>query len=132
MHIEKKLKKKKRKEAKMEWIRFGFCAFFIGLGVISILLAVFGVYKFKFVLNRMHSTAMIDTLGVLFIALGLMIANGLSWDIAKIAMIVIILWITSPLTSHVVSKFELEIHKDEVEDSLSHNLEDEEDYNGSI
>lgn len=113
----------------MEWVRFGFCTLFIVLGLVTILISILGVYQFKFVLNRMHATAIIDTLGIFFILLGLMIANGLSWDLAKLALIVVILWITSPITSHIVAEFELMIHKDEVEKTLDHNKREDNDGN---
>ena len=42
------------------------------IGSINILIGVIGSFKFKFVLNRMHSVAIIDSLGFLFICVGLM------------------------------------------------------------
>ena len=48
----------------LEWIRFilGTGLLLVGLGIF--LLQVFGVFKFKYVLNRMHAAAMGDTLGI--------------------------------------------------------------------
>ena len=48
----------------MEWLRFIAAAILILLGLIMELIAVFGVYRFKFVLNRMHSAAIGDTLAL--------------------------------------------------------------------
>ncbi|MBQ9833084.1 MAG: monovalent cation/H(+) antiporter subunit G, partial [Clostridia bacterium] len=43
----------------------------IGLGMFVILSAVIGIFKFKYVLNRMHASALCDTLGLLLILAGL-------------------------------------------------------------
>ena len=49
--------------AAIEWIRFLIGAAFLlfGLGIFAI--EMIGVYRFKYVLNRMHAAAMGDTLG---------------------------------------------------------------------
>ena len=47
-----------------ETLRFVLCAVFLGVGLVAMLLGVFGVYRFRFVLNRMHCAAIIDTLAL--------------------------------------------------------------------
>ena len=47
-----------------EWIRFAVAAAFIVSGLVFELISVIGVYRFKYVLNRMHAAAMGDTLGI--------------------------------------------------------------------
>jgi multicomponent Na+:H+ antiporter subunit G len=48
----------------LEWIRFlaGVGLLLVGMGIF--VLQLFGVFKFKYVLNRMHAAAMGDTLGI--------------------------------------------------------------------
>ena len=41
----------------MEMIRFIFAAIFLISGVATMMVAVFGLFHFKFVLNRMHTAA---------------------------------------------------------------------------
>lgn len=94
-----------------EYIQFGFSAFFVIIGLFITITGVKGFYKLKFILNRMHAAALIDTLGLFFIVLGLIIANGFvledgSFDITniKLMIVVIFLWLTSPVSSHIISK----------------------------
>ena len=52
--------------AVIEWIRFlaGAVCLLCGLGIF--LVEMIGVFRFKYVLNRMHAAAMGDTLGIGF------------------------------------------------------------------
>jgi multicomponent Na+:H+ antiporter subunit G len=90
----------------MEWVKFGFSALFIILGVIVFAIGTIGVYKFKFVLNRMHVASLLDTMGLFFIVLGC--AIGRHFDAASIKMLLVfgILWLTSPVSSHFIAKLE--------------------------
>ena len=95
----------------MEYVRFAFSALFILIGLFITITGVRGFYKLRFILNRMHAAALIDTLGLFFIVLGLIIAKGFtledgSLDVTsiKLACVVVFLWITSPVSSHVISE----------------------------
>lgn len=95
----------------MEYVRFALCALCILIGLFITFVGVFGFYKFKFILNRMHSAAIIDTLGLFFIVLGLVIAHGfpvnngvLDVTSIKLCCVVLFLWLTSPVCSHVLAK----------------------------
>ena len=63
----------------MQLIRFIVGAVFLLLGLLSFLIEVIGVFRFKYVLNRMHAAAIGDTLGIGCSMLGLMIINGLTF-----------------------------------------------------
>ena len=89
-------------------IRLIFSSVLFLLGALSVLIAVIGVYKFRFVMNRMHSAAIIDTLGLSFILAGLMIVSGSMDYIPKLALILIIQWVGSPMASHMVARLEVE------------------------
>ena len=68
----------------MEWVRFCFAALLLLSGLVMEIIAVFGVYKFKFVLNRMHSAAIGDTLALLLVLAGLFVMKGFclfSWKL---------------------------------------------------
>lgn len=90
----------------LTWIRFILSAVFIGAGLIMIILSVLGVYRFRYVLNRMHSAAMGDTLGILFIVLGLMFANGFNMVLLKLFSIILFMWVASPVSSHLITKLQ--------------------------
>ena len=95
----------------MEYVRFAISALFILIGLFITITGIFGFYKLKFILNRMHAAALIDTLGLFFIVLGLIVAKGfvdvngqLDLTSVKLACVVFFLWITSPVSSHLISK----------------------------
>lgn len=114
----------------MEWVRFAFSAFCIILGLIVFVFGVFGAYRFKFVLNRMHSAAMLDTMGLFFLCLGAAIARGFDSTSVKILSVCFFLWITSPICSHLIAKLEYITDQnlnDEIENDLSETKEGEDD-----
>lgn len=87
----------------MEWIRFLLAAFFILIGVAAALIAAFGMFRFKFVLNRMHAAAVCDTCAILFVMIGLIIISGFNFTSLKFLLILFFLWIASPVSSHLIS-----------------------------
>ncbi len=91
----------------LEWIRFlaGVGLLLIGMGIF--ILQIFGVFKFKYVLNRMHAAAMGDTLGIGVSLTGLMILTGLNFTSLKMALIIVFLWLASPVSSHLISRLEV-------------------------
>ncbi len=93
----------------LEWIRFGFAAFFLGMSVFFFLTAALGVNKKNsaFVLNRMHSAGIGDTMGLLSAICGVAVATGLGWHLLKLLFIVIFMWVTSPVSSHLLAETEL-------------------------
>ncbi len=95
----------------LEGLRLTAAALCLVAGVIIMIVATIGVFRFHFVLNRMHAAAMGDTLGMLFILLGLIIKNGLTLTSAKLLMIIVFFWFASPVCSHLVSKLEVDTHE---------------------
>ena len=95
----------------LEGLRLTAAALCLVAGVIIMTVATIGVFRFHFVLNRMHAAAMGDTLGMLFILLGLIIKNGLTLTSAKLLMIIVFFWFASPVCSHLVSKLEVDTHE---------------------
>lgn len=81
-------------------------------GIFIMLIGTIGVFKFHYVLNRMHAAAMNDTLGILFILLGLAIRNGLTFSSIKLLLVVAFLWLASPVCSHIVGKLEVDTNED--------------------
>ena len=91
----------------LEWIRFlaGVGLLLIGMGIFA--LQLFGVFKFKYVLNRMHAAAIGDTLGIGISLLGLMILSGINFTSLKLGLIIVFLWMASPVSSHLISRLEV-------------------------
>ena len=90
-----------------EWIRFIVgCAFLVS-GLVIFFTEIFGVFHYDYVLNRMHATAMGDTLGIASCMVGLIIFSGFNFTSLKLLLIVIFLWFASPVSSHVLARLEV-------------------------
>lgn len=89
-----------------EYIRLGFAMAFLVAGIFVIFTAVFGIYKFNNALCRMHSAALCDTLGMLFVMIGLIILSGFTAVSLKMLCVILFMWLTSPVSSHLLSKLE--------------------------
>ncbi len=100
----------------MEWVRFCAAAVCLIFAAVMENIAVYGVYKFGFVMNRMHAAAIGDTMGLGLGALGLIILKGCSWFSLKMLIVVIFLWMTSAVSSHVIMRMEYSIDEDKVKE----------------
>ena len=89
-----------------EWIRFILGTGLLCIGVATFILEVFGVFKFRYVLNRMHAAAMGDTMRIGASLAGLMILFGFQFVTLKLALVLIFLWCASPVSSHLISRLE--------------------------
>lgn len=89
-----------------DWVIFALVAIFILLSLFMVFCGILGVYRMKYVLNRMNAAALIDTLALLFANVGLMIANGFTFTSFKLFLIVLVMWLTSPISGHLISKLE--------------------------
>ncbi len=76
------------------------------LGVMVFITATFGIYKFKYVLNRMHAAAIGDTLGILLVVIGGVVYYGFAFISLKLILTLVFLWIASPVASHFIAKLE--------------------------
>ena len=95
----------------VDWLRFIVAATLILGGLVVSGVATFGMFKFKFVLNRMHAAAMNDTLAILFVLLGLIVINGLDFISLKLLLVILFLWFASPVASHLIARLEIAVDK---------------------
>ena len=95
----------------LEWLLFSIAAILIITGLIIVGIAVFGVYRFNFVINRMHIAAACDTLGIMLILMGLLILNGFNAIGLKLRLIVAFMWLANPVSSHLICKLEIETNE---------------------
>ena len=93
--------------AVIEWIRFLAGAVLLLLGLLIFLIQMIGVFRFKYVLNRMHAAAMGDTLGIGCCLLGLIVMKGASFTSLKLLLVIIFLWFSSPVSSHLIARLEV-------------------------
>lgn len=112
--------------AAIEWIRFFIVIGFLLFGMSIFFLEIFGVYRFRFVLNRMQIAATGDTLGIGLCLIGLMIANGWDAATAKMALVIVFLWCASPVSSHMIARLEYTTDATLLENCRMMSLEDAE------
>jgi len=91
----------------IDWVQFILGVGFLLAGLAVFFVQMLGVFEFRYVLNRMHVAAMGDTLGLGLCLVGLMILSGFSFTSVKMALVVIFLWLASPVSSHLISRLEV-------------------------
>ena len=109
-----------------DWIIFALVAIFVLSSLFMIFCGIFGVYKMKYVLNRMNAAALIDTLALLFMNIGLIIANGFTFTSLKLFLIVLVMWLTSPISGHLISKLEY-VTNEKIEEEIIVDKEEKEE-----
>jgi multicomponent Na+:H+ antiporter subunit G len=63
-----------------------------------------GLLRLPDFFSRMHGAGITDTLGAALVLVGLMVQAGLSLLTVKLIMILVILWLTSPTSTHAIAK----------------------------
>lgn len=99
-------------------IRLIACIILTGLGLCCLVSGVVGVYRFKYALSRIHAAALLDTVGILLMLLGVICATGWSVTSLKLLVVVGFLWLTSPVSSHLIGRLEITIN-DELEKDMT-------------
>ena len=94
-------------------VRFIIAAVFIVAGLLIFAIATFGVFRFRYVLNRMHIAAQSDTLGLLLCLIGVVILTGFTFATLKIILVIAFFWAASPLSAHLIARSELSAHAEE-------------------
>ena len=114
--------------AVIEWIQFLAGGLLLLIGLLIFLIEMVGVFRFQYVLNRMHAAAMGDTLGIGCCLLGLIVMKGFSFTSLKLLLVIIFLWFSSPVSSHLIAR--LEVTTDE--EPEKHYKKLSEDENGTV
>ena len=79
-------------------------AAFVCLGVFFLLMGAIGLVRFPDFYARMHAAGKCDTLGALLVLVGLAAYEGLSLASAKILLIAVFVFLTSPTATHAVAR----------------------------
>lgn len=93
-------------------IRFVIGFVFLIAALIIFFIEIYGVFKYKYSINRMHSAALGDTLGITLALIGLMIFFGVSFTTLKLGLILCFLWCSSPVSSHLIAALQVETDED--------------------
>lgn len=91
----------------IEWAQFLIGTGFLLTGLCVFVVELTGIFKFKYILNRMHAAAMGDTFGIGISLLGLIILSGFNFLSLKLALVIAFLWMASPVSSHLISRLEV-------------------------
>ncbi len=78
------------------------------LGCVFLVIGGIGVLRLPDVFTRLHAAGLTDTMGAGLLLLGLAMESGFSLVTAKLILILIFLWLTSPVSSHALAKIALE------------------------
>ena len=101
----------------LDTIRF-IVSLVLTLGGLFVLLSgLVGVYRFKYSLSRIHAGALFDTVGLLLMLLGVIVGEGFSFTSLKMLIIIGLLWLTSPVSGHLIGRLEITIN-DELEKDM--------------
>ena len=93
-------------------LRLVACIILTGAGLCCLVSGVVGVFRFKYALNRLHAAAILDTVGILLMLLGVIVATGFTVTSAKILVVIAFLWLTSPVSGHLIGRMEITINDD--------------------
>ena len=74
------------------------------IGIVTLLIGSIGLVRLPDVFSRMHAVGMMDTAGVGFLILGMMLHAGFTLITVKLAFIGIFLFFTSPIAGHAVAQ----------------------------
>lgn len=102
----------------LETIRFIISALLTLAGLFVLISGVVGVFRFKYALSRIHAGALFDTLGILLMLLGVIVAEGFTIASLKMVLVIAILWLTSPVSSHLIGRLEITINDELDKDML--------------
>jgi len=79
-------------------------AVLIVLGALWILIAAIGLLRFKDLYSRIHAATKATSLGLLLLIMGVAVYFGL-WDVTlKSVLIIVFIYLTSPLAAHSIAK----------------------------
>ena len=91
-------------------IRIVSAAVMFALSVFLFLSEIIGLYKFKYVMNRMHAAALGDTFGIIFTVIGCIILRGFSMASLKMILVVVFMFLTGPVVTHLIGQVEVMYH----------------------
>ena len=74
------------------------------LGTAALLVWALGLVRLPNLFSRIHAVGMMDTAGVAFITLGMLIHEGFSLVSVKLAVVGVFLFFTSPIATHAVAQ----------------------------
>jgi multicomponent Na+:H+ antiporter subunit G len=91
----------------LQWARFILAVLLMFAGLSTLFATTVGLFRFHYVLNRIHVAAKCDTFGVLLTFSSLMVMSGWSVESLKLILILVFLWIANPVSGHLIAHLEV-------------------------
>ena len=85
-------------------------------GLLAFVTSMVGIYRFHYILNRIHVAAKCDTMGILLTLLPLMVISGFNFTTLKLLLIIVFMWMSNPVSSHLIAHLEAETNPDMIEE----------------
>jgi multicomponent Na+:H+ antiporter subunit G len=96
----------------LQWVRFVLASLFMAGGMVILLATAVGMFRFRYVLNRVHVAAKCDTFGVLLTFSSLMLRFGWSVASLKLLLIIVFIWIANPVSGSLIAHLEVATNPD--------------------
>lgn len=74
------------------------------IGIIFIIFGIYGIFRFSNFYNRILIAAKVDTVGFITILIGVIIKQGFSFFSLKVILIILLMLIVNPLTTHYITR----------------------------
>ena len=98
------------------YIRFVLGILLILASLTLFIIQIMGVFRMRYVLNRMHLAAIGDALALGLAFIGLVILNGLNFTTFKLLLVPAFMFFSSPVSSHLIARMEVETGRAEESD----------------
>lgn len=93
------------------YIRFIVGVICILASTVFFIIEVMGVFRMNYILNRMHLAAVGDALALSLSFIGLILLCGLNFTSFKLFLIPCFMFLSSPVSSHLIAQMEVETSK---------------------
>lgn len=96
----------------LQWIRLIVGGGLLLAGLATFMIEMIGAFRFRYILNKMHAAAIGDTLGIGFALSGLIVMSGFNFTSLKLFLVIVFLWFSSPVSSHLIARLEISTNED--------------------
>ena len=95
----------------VSWIQFLVGAAFLIAGLVFYVIQFIGVFRFKYVMNRMHAAGLGDTLGILSVVIAVAVLIGNANAIFKLVLIFVFMCLPGPVVTPLMAQAEVRTHR---------------------
>lgn len=80
------------------------CIVLVVTGIVFVLMGSIGILRLPDFYSRSHATSKSDTLGILFVILGLVVYEGLTLSGFKLILIILFIALANPIGTHALAR----------------------------